>query len=168
MMKPGVPVFVVDSVEKAVKFYTEKLGFDIVELRIDPEARHILSYAQVRKRKCFIIFRAPLVDELAEFSLIKRCSSRGVGVYVLMKKGLDEYLERCKKKRVEMISEVTTQPWGDRTFTIRDPFGIRLMFAEQAIGFQPPSKRTFLDMEVNQADDATREEMIRGLRGFKT
>ena len=99
MMKSGISVFVVDSIEKAVKFYTEKLSFDVVELSVDPETKRILDYAQVRKGKCFIIFRSPRVDELAEFSLVKRCGTRGTGLYVQMKKGLDKYFERCKKKK---------------------------------------------------------------------
>ena len=165
-MKPGVPVFVVESVEKAVKFYTEKLAFDIEYLTIDPENKHILQYAELSKGKCRISFRMPRVEELAEFSLIKRCSLRGAGVYVVMKKGLDRYFQRCQKKKVNILTEPKIQPWGDRIFAVKDPFGIKLSFAEPVSDFQPPSKRTFLGMDVHTSDSATMEEMIRWLKGF--
>ena len=166
MMKPGISVFVVESVEKAIKFYTEKLAFDVVGLSIDPETKHIFSYAMLRKGKCFIIFRVPHVEELAEFSLIKRCSLRGAGVYISMKKGLDKYFSRCQKKKVPIVSEIAIQPWGDRTFSVKDPFGIRLMFAEPVEGFQPPAKQTFCGMEVASSNAQTLEDMIKWLKGF--
>jgi hypothetical protein len=82
MMKSCKPLFVVDSVENAVKFYSEKLGFDIVELAAKKEdGRCILEYAQLKKGKAFMGFRVPTTGELAEMSMIKHCAGRGAGVY---------------------------------------------------------------------------------------
>ena len=79
MMKSGELVVVVESVRDAVKFYTEKLSFDVVLLETQEErGEHAIVAARLRKGKCFIHFRTATIDELAEFSVIKRCSSRCV------------------------------------------------------------------------------------------
>jgi len=92
-MKSGELVIVVDSVENVIKFYTEKLGFDVVELCTkdkSEQSENSLSYGRVKKGKCFIAFRLPSVEELAEFSFIKRCVSRSTGLYIEMKKGIEK------------------------------------------------------------------------------
>src|SRR3954462_9740391 len=119
MMRPAIPIFVVDSVEKAIKFYTEKLGFDVSHLELEQDARQTLSFAQVHKGKLAVQFRIPAVEELAEFSLIKRCGTRGAGVYVQMKKGLTKYFERCKRKGITVVSAPKDRPWGEKTFTLK-------------------------------------------------
>lgn len=130
-MKSVQPVFVVDSVEKAAKYYTEKLSFDIVEAAVKTEdSRRFLEYVLLKKGKCFIAFRTAQVNELAELSLLKHSAGRGSGVYIEMKKGIEKYLERCKKKGATIVEELTKQPWGHVTFSVRDPFGILLTFAE--------------------------------------
>lgn len=129
MMKSSELLVVVDSVEEAVKFYTEKLAFDLVDTQVSVENSNHLVSAQVKKGKCCIIFRAPHVEELADFSFIKRCSSRCAGLYVEMKKGLDRYFDRCIKKGVKIVSEPKMVD-GHRTFVLKDPFGIKLVIAE--------------------------------------
>ena len=174
MMKSSKTVLIVDSIEKAVKFYTEKLAFDIVELLENKEAeKQSLQYAHLRKGKCFIIFRLPQVEELAEFSFIKRCTSRCVGVYIEMKKNIEKYYERCEKKGIQVLEELKDQPWGHRTFSIRDPFGVKLTFAEPIEGFveRPTS---FLGMSISKTDPSGQpktgatilEEMVKWLKKF--
>ena len=97
MMKVSKVSLIVDSVEEAVKFYTEKLGFDVTCLTVKNEAERSLSFTELKKGKFHIMFRVPNVEEYAEFSFIKRCVSRCVGSYVMIKKGLDKYYNRCKK-----------------------------------------------------------------------
>lgn len=98
MMKSSEFVLIVETVEEGVKFYTEKLGFDIVDLQESSEnGRHLIS-ARMHKGKCSIILRTPLVEELAAFSFIERCVNRCTGLYIEMKKGLEKYYQRCIKK----------------------------------------------------------------------
>ncbi len=141
MIKTSEMIVVVDSVESAIKFYTEKLGFDIADMSLldqDNVGTKTLSYASVKKGKCIIHFRVPSVEELAEFSFIKRCPSRSVGLYLKMKKGLERYFQRCKKKGVTIVSEITETKWGDKIFAIKDPFGVKLTFAQPIKGFVKP------------------------------
>ncbi len=168
MMKSSKIVLVVDSVEKAVKFYTEKLAFDIVDLQISKEGpEQILSYAYLRKGKCFLIFRIPKVEELAEFSFIKRCTSRCVGIYIEMKKGLDKYFARCQKKSIQVVSEPKNQDYGHKTFSIKDPFGVKLTFAQPIEGFTYKPK-DFAGMSVDKSKGISvlQEEMIIYLKDF--
>ncbi len=166
MMKSGIPVLMVDSIVEAVKFYSEKLAFDIVELHSDQDSNS-LDYALLRKGKCYIMFRIPQVEELVEFSQIKHCLSRGSGVYAEMKKGLDKYYNRCKSKGVRIVQELKETPWGDQIFTVKDPFGFKLTFAQEIEGFRPEAEN-FCGLEVSRTAEevAALEEMIQYLLGI--
>jgi uncharacterized glyoxalase superfamily protein PhnB len=172
MMKSGKPVFVVEAVEDAVKFYSEKLGFDIVELSAKKDdGRCFVDYALLKKGKCFIGFRSPMMGELAEMSMIKHCAGRGAGIYVEMKKGFEKYLERCTKKGVTITDQPKKQPWGDVTFSIKDPFGFRVTFAQKIYEDQPPVNEFCGMGPVNKPQDTTQEakvleDMIGWLKGF--
>jgi uncharacterized glyoxalase superfamily protein PhnB len=167
-MKSSKIVLIVDSVDKAVKFYTEKLAFDITDLKMTKEGgEQALSYAHLRKGKCFIILRAPHIEELAEFSFIKRCASRCVGIYVEMKKGLDKYYERCQRKGVQISSELKNQDYGYRTFSLKDPYGVKITFAQPIEGFVlKPTDFVGMTVDKTQKDSDLQEEMIRYLKGF--
>ncbi|KKQ11517.1 MAG: VOC family protein [Candidatus Babeliales bacterium] len=130
MMKSSELVLIVETVEEGVKFYTEKLGFDIVDLQESSENGRHLIFARLHKGKCSIILRAPLIEELAAFSFIKRCVNRCTGIYVEMKKGLEKYYQRCIKKGVKVVGELKKSEFGNMEFSIRDPFGATLIFAE--------------------------------------
>lgn len=168
MMKSSKIVLIVDSVDKAVKFYTEKLAFDVTDLKMSREGgEQALSYAHLRKGKCFIILRAPKVEELAEFSFIKRCASRCVGIYIEMKKGIDKYFERCQRKGVQISSELKNQDYGHRTFSIKDPHGIKLTFAQPIEGFvEKQSDFVGMPVDKSKTEPELQEEMIKYLKGF--
>jgi uncharacterized glyoxalase superfamily protein PhnB len=133
MMKSSEMLLIVDSVEEAVKFYTEKLAFDIVNLEASKENPSTLAAAHLRKGKCFITFKTPHVEELAEFSFIKRCASRCVGLRAEMKKGIEKYFQRCQKKDLKIVQELKEAD-GVKSFAIRDPFGVKLVFAQPIEG----------------------------------
>src|SRR5260221_12819284 len=117
MMKSGELLVIVDSVEEAIKFYTEKLAFDIARVEASRDVVNTLHSAHLRKGKCGLIFRTPLVEELAEFSFIKRCGSRCIGFNVEMKKGIDKYFQRCQKKGLK-TTELKDHD-GLQQFTLR-------------------------------------------------
>lgn len=166
MVKSGKAVIVVDSVEKAVKFYTEKLAFDLIDLAAGKEGEHFLSYAQLRKGKCFLIVRVPHVEELAEFSMIKRCTGRGTGIHIELKKGIEEYFDRCRKKNVIIVQELKDQSWGEQTFVVKDPHGVRITVAQPLEKFVPANPHDFCGLKVAGHGDAQVEEMIKWLKGF--
>ncbi|MBD3272855.1 hypothetical protein GF385_00700 [Candidatus Dependentiae bacterium] len=174
MMKSGTTVLIVESVEKAIKYYTEKLAFDIVELTTDTGdgGKEIINYAQLKKGKCFVMFRTPQIEELAEFSFIKRCASRCTGLFAEMKKGIEKYYQKCNKKDVLIISPLKDESYGYKTFSVRDPFGLRLTFAQKLENYQEPN--TFFNSEITKNDISGNKEqdapilerMIKYLKGF--
>lgn len=172
MMKSSELLVIVDSVEEAIKFYTEKLAFDIAGLEASKESAYTLNSAHLRKGKCGIIFRAPLVEELAEFSFIKRCSSRCVGFNIEIKKGLEKYFQRCQKKGLKP-TELRTRD-GYRHFSLRDPFGTKLVFSQLLEGTQPKPNIDFLGIPISEQDVAGRgrkeadivDDMVEKLRNF--
>lgn len=176
MMKNSTPVLVVDSVETAIKFYTEKLAFDIAESMVHKEehADNVFAYALLKKGKCVIMFRTPHVEELAEFSFIKRCASRCTGLYVEIKKGFDKYYQKCSKKGVQIVYELKEQPWGDRTFSIKDPFGFMLTFAQPIENFAAKDSNLFCGMPINLKDSTGKaytekeltDKMVTHLKSF--
>ncbi|MFH1643901.1 MAG: VOC family protein [bacterium] len=151
MMKSSEMVVVVDSVETAIKFYTEKLGFDVVDLRAKGEIEKTLSYGRVKKGKCFISFRLPEVEELADFSFIKRCVSRSTGLYAVIKKGIEKLHEKCQKKALSP-TDIVEKNWGDKVFSIKDPFGIKLTFAQPIAGFVVKKDPNFYGLILNPED----------------
>lgn len=167
MLKSGITVLIVDFVEDAVKFYTERLGFDIAEMFSAENSRKIL-FAVIKKGKCQIMFRSPVGDESIELTQVKHCPGRAVGVYVEMKKGIDKFFERCRKKKVHIVDALSEKPWGVRSFTIKDPFGARITFAEPIPNFKHEYKR-FLGTTLDTArggEDLV-EDVVSHLRTFR-
>ena len=147
MMKSSELQVIVDSVEEAVKFYTEKLTFDITNLEQNKESSRTLMSARLRKGKCIIVFKLPLVEELAEFSFIKRCANRCIELFMETKKGIEKYYQKCQKKDIRIISELKTVG-NVKTFTMRDPFGITLIVSQQIAGTHPSLPKDFIGMTL--------------------
>lgn len=163
-MKSSEMVVIVDTIEEAVKFYTEKLAFDLVDLHINKEDQKQLSFARLRKGKCCIQFRVPLVEELAEFSYIKRCVSRCVCLHAEMKKGIERYFDRCKKKDVKIFTELQTcEEMEAQMFAIRDPFGIKLVFSQPLTG-KDTKKQECCGVQLN--DGQAIDQMVIRLKSF--
>jgi uncharacterized glyoxalase superfamily protein PhnB len=172
MMKSGELLVIVESVEEAIKFYTEKLAFDITGVEASKDSANTLHSAHLRKGKCGIVFRTPLVEELAEFSFIKRCGSRCIGFNIEMKKGLDKYFQRCQKKGLK-TTELKERD-GYQQFVIRDPFGTKLVFS-QLIGSKPAKPTLdFLGLHLTEQDITGKgrkevdiiDDMVEQLRTF--
>ncbi len=172
-MKPGELVVVVESVREAVKFYTEKLSFDLIYLETQTDhGEYTMTSARVRKGKCSLMFRVPAVDELAEFSVVKRCASRCITVRIEIKKGLEKYFTKCRKKQLNIsgdIKEATDR--SSLSFTVRDPFGVRLYFMQQTGPARHAVPGDFLGVPFKKAElaqtaaqNSFMEEMVSKLK----
>jgi len=149
-MKAGELVIIVDSVNQAVKFYTEKLGFDINETLISSQPEE-LSFARLKKGKCILAFKQPDVAELTEFSFIKRCISRCVKIQIELKTGIEKLYERCQKKKLNMPKDLHVTAAGKQRFVVKDPFGIKLEFV-QPLDYVPAIKSDFLGLKISDKD----------------
>ncbi len=176
MFKTGKVVLIVDSVEKAIKFYTEKLLFSIVGLECDDEGGVHLSRAEVKKGKFNIIFRLPSIDELAEFSMVRRCTGRAAAVVAIAKKGIDRYYKGCKKKGLEVFIKTENKNGSVISFGLKDPFGLRLLFTEideEIVGTTAFNRNSFCGMDMQgqtiskkDKNSEASEKMVKWLRGF--
>ncbi len=167
-MKASITTIMVESVQAAVKFYTEKLGLDIIELARDQQNPSLLFYAHLKKGKFHLMVRGAYPEEAVELSQIKHCIGRGTGIYVPMKKGLDKLFARCQKKGVTIASEIKEQYWGERTFEIKDPFGLKIMFGEPIEGAAHGPTRDFYGHQVDtsKSDDALVNDLAAHLKQF--
>ena len=172
MIKSGKPQFIVDSVDKAIKFYTEKLSFDLIDLSTKKEnGNEVINYALLKKGKCFVIFRTPSVGELADMSMIKHCSNRGSGLFIELKKDIEKYIDRFVRRGVNVIDQPKKNEAGVVAFSIKDPFGFKIVFVQAPDDFALLSKEfggmghmekpTTLDAEKTKIDN-----MIAYLKDF--
>lgn len=173
MMKSSELIVMVDSVEEAIKFYTEKLGFDIVDMEQSKDNPNILHAARIKKGKCLISFKAPQVEELAEFSFIKRCASRCIGLSMEMKKGIERYYARCQKKGLKITRELR-ESMGTKSFALKDPFGIKLVVAQPPEDKRIQPSLNFLGLQLSDKDATGKgrkesevvNDLIDHLKGF--
>lgn len=166
-MKSGTAIFVVESVAEAIKFYTEKLAFDIAEMMVDESTGRSITYVHLKKGKCSIMFRTPMNEESVEFSQIKHCIGRGAGVFAEMKKGIEKYYEKCKLRGVKIVEELKDKPWGFRAFSIKDHFGFRITFAQPTEGAKAYVSFAGYRVDMSKSENVLLDDMIRYLKDFK-
>ncbi|MBT4594932.1 VOC family protein [bacterium] len=166
MFKSGKVIITVDKVESALKFYTEKLAFDLADLKIRDDGGQYISYAEVKKGKVKVGFRVPVIEELADFSILKRSAGRGVSLIVELKKSIDRYFLRCQKRGVEIISKLSDASDGRRSFEVKDIFGIRIKFWQMDERYKEPRPERFCGFKLSYDPDgkvANEEEQLNAM-----
>ena len=117
----------VADLDRALRFYTETLGF-VEQFRI----RDI--YAAVRAGGTSLqLKKVDAVDPSIAF--VKDGDHLHLYIRVI---DLEETFRELSEK-VEIVSPITTKPSGDREFTIRDPDGHTINFAEADSGTASPT-----------------------------
>lgn len=124
------PVLFVDDIEGVITFYRDGLGLDVNVFGTDPESgRPNIFLASVEDAK-FLVSRDPT------FAKSEGNGSGGVTLYFHLDSPVDGYAEQFRgADGVEIVEDLTDQWWGDRTFTIRDPWGYILLFSSVPGGF---------------------------------
>lgn len=127
-----MPMISVDSVDEAREFYVEKLGFDHMMGMLGKDGR--LDFCTVMLGGAKVMFMRPQesMDGARATS-----SKRPVEIYVQVT-DVNAYHDRLKKNKVKITSPLTDQWWGDRTFTVMDPFGYQIWFYQTVGEPQPP------------------------------
>jgi uncharacterized glyoxalase superfamily protein PhnB len=125
-LSPAEPCVFVASFDAALEFYTEKLGFAVVFTYGEPP-----FYGQVGRDKTLLNLRhvdsSPFVDEVRERDELLSASIN-VGNAAAIRALFDEF----QKAGVAFYRPLKQEPWGARTFIVRDPDGNLLMFAGTA------------------------------------
>jgi PhnB protein len=117
-----MPMIYVDPVEDARAFYVDKLGFAHQMGMLGKDGR--LDFCTVTREGAQVMLMRPM-EEMAGTS--PAAASRPVEFYIEVS-DVDGYFDDLAAKKVKAETELTNQWWGDRTFTIRDPFGYKIWF----------------------------------------
>ena len=127
-----MPMIFVNAVDQARDFYIEKLGFNHQMGMLGKDGR--LDFCTVTLGGAKIMFMRP--QESME-GTEATSSKRPVEIYIPVS-DVDAYHDRLKKNKVKLTSPMTDQWWGDRTFTVTDPFGYQIWFYQTVAEPIPP------------------------------
>jgi uncharacterized glyoxalase superfamily protein PhnB len=126
-----VPSLFVDAVEPLRDFYLEKLGFGHFMGMVGKDGK--LDFAIVQRDGLMVMIGRPQ-ERLS--GTAPQPAGRPVEIYIYLK-DVDAYHGEVTKKGVKVEDPLTTQWWGDRNFSVRDPYGYRLWFCQTVAEFQP-------------------------------
>ena len=125
-MNAAEPSLFVADFEAACAFYTDKLGFEIVFTYGEPP-----FYGQVRRGRALLnlrLIRRPVfVDDIRE-----REELLSTSMTVASAAEIRALFAEFQAAGVDFFRPLKQEPWGARTFIVRDPDGNLLLFAGTA------------------------------------
>lgn len=121
----------VDSVEQAREYYVDKLGFTHMMGMLGKDGQ--MDFCTVTMGGARIMLMRA-VDGLTGTNLTSQ--KRPVELYLEVE-NIDGYFEQVKKN-VKATTPLTDQWWGDRTFTVQDPFGYQVWFFQTVAELRIP------------------------------
>lgn len=127
-----MPMISVDSVDQAREFYIEKLGFGHMMGMLGKDGQ--LNFCTVTLGGAKVMLMRP--QEKIE-GISASSAKRAVELYLEVD-DVDGYHDQVKKRGVKVTTPLTDQWWGDRTFTVMDPFGYQIWFYETIGEPKPP------------------------------
>jgi catechol 2,3-dioxygenase-like lactoylglutathione lyase family enzyme len=114
------PQLFVRDIAAASDFYSRKLGFSVAFIYGEPP-----FYAQVFRDGARLNFRQ--VDG-AVVDAIRRATEQLLAATITLEDAKPLFLE-YQQAGVEFVQSLKSEPWGARTFIVRDPDGNLLLFA---------------------------------------
>ena len=126
-MNQLTPNMMVDDMPAAIAFYRDVLGFDLV--MTVPQAEPF-DWALLRRADVQVMFQTRASLEAEVPYLAGRALGGALTLYIDTEDVSGLY-ERVRPK-AEIIHEVATTFYGKREFSLRDPNGFVLTFAEDA------------------------------------
>jgi len=119
------PILYVDDIDQALRFYRDGLGFTELWTAAGPDGgAPIIAAVQVEDASL-------MVSQMPMFAPANG-GPRGDGVtmWFNLAEPVDDYFARFRDvSGATVTQEPIDYPWGDRAFTLRDPFGYTLTFA---------------------------------------
>lgn len=110
-------VLAVKDLEKSGNFYTSKLGFKTLW---KGRGWHFLS------REKFTVMLGECPDDRSAFETVNHSYFAYIDV-----ENIDALHREFKTNEVEILSDLTNEPWGQREFSIRTIDGHRIRFGEE-------------------------------------
>lgn len=125
-LAPAEPCLFVGDFDASIDFFTDRLGFAVVFTYGEPP-----FYGQVARNKALLNLRhvdaSPFHDDVRERDELLSATIN-VGNAVAVRALFEEF----QSAGVEFFRPLKQEPWGARTFIVRDPDGNLLMFAGTA------------------------------------
>jgi PhnB protein len=112
----------VNSVEDARSFYVDKLGFTHIMGMLGRDG--LLDFCTVSLGGARIMLMRPSEEMQGTAATTDK---RPVELYLEVG-DVEAYHEQLKKHKIKPATPLTDQWWGDRTFTVLDPFGYHIWF----------------------------------------
>ena len=112
----------VDSVEEARTFYVDRLGFEHMMGMLGKDG--LLDFCTVSLGGARIMLMRPS-DGMK--GTARSSEKRAVEFYMEVA-NVEKYFEQLRKQKISPTTPLTDQWWGDRTFTILDPYGYQIWF----------------------------------------
>lgn len=132
----ATPCFPVGDIEKAVAFYTEKLGFTVQKLAKDGKGTALFAHI-CYEDVSFMLGPDDQTDGTFSPSP-EKTGNVSPCYYYLYHENVDELYKKLKADgSVNIIQEINDAFWGDRVFTVKDPFGYVWHFAKNIGEFDP-------------------------------
>jgi uncharacterized glyoxalase superfamily protein PhnB len=128
-----MPMISVDSVDRARAFYIEQLGFGHMMGMLGKDGQ--LDFCTVTLGGAKVMLMRPRQPTEGTRAT---SSKRPVEIYLEVS-DVDAYHQQLAAKGIKVTSPLTDQWWGDRTFTVMDPFGYQIWFY-QTVGEPIPPK----------------------------
>jgi uncharacterized glyoxalase superfamily protein PhnB len=136
------PSIRVKDMQKSLDWYTKTLGFQTTDKLTRRDGR--IAHASVGLDSTLLMLspveyvRTPQTKE----ELAKNKLGVGVEFYIGINgpKKIDQFFTEVKAKGVTVINEPKTEFWGDRIFTVKDPDGYALTFAEHVNDVTPEAR----------------------------
>lgn len=126
-----MPIIKVASIEDLHRFYTEKLGFKHLMGVVGKDGQ--LDFVTV------VLDGARIMFSRAQETMdgIEPATKRPQEIYIEVA-DVQAYHHQLKMQGVKITTPLTTQWWGDRTFTVQDPYGYQLWFYQTVAEPVPP------------------------------
>jgi PhnB protein len=112
----------VDSIEQARSFYVDKLGFSHMMGMLGKDG--LLDFCTVSLAGARVMLMRPAQ---AMRGTAANGEKQPVELYVEVE-NVEDYHAAVKEKGIKPTAPLTDQWWGDRTFTVMDPFGYLIWF----------------------------------------
>ena len=127
-----MPMISVESVDRERTFYVEKLGFSHMMGMLGKDGQ--LDFCTVTLGGARVMLQRP--QQRVE-GTNATSSRRPVELYIEVD-NVNEHHDQVKKRGVQIFDPLTDQWWGDRTFTVMDPFGYHIWFYQTVGEIKPP------------------------------
>jgi uncharacterized glyoxalase superfamily protein PhnB len=128
-----MPMISVDSVDQARAFYIDQLGFGHMMGMLGKDGNLDFCTVTLGGAKVMLMRSQQSTEATGTTS-----SKRPVEIYLEVS-DVDAYHKQLTAKGIKATSPLTDQWWGDRTFTVIDPFGYQIWFY-QTVGEPIPPR----------------------------